>query len=245
MLILPDIHCPYEDKKAVKVALKIARDLKPDILTYIGDCIDAEGISKYTVKTAGRGVGEVIREIKYFRENIYDPFKKACKPERILWCGGNHDYQRIYDLIAKMRAKGEEDMADMFKEKLDLQKNFPDAEIVPWNESHKIGHLYLTHGTYHNDAHAKKHVTAYEDNVVYGHLHSIQTYTKVTKGSKQAHKATCLGCLCNTNPEYLKNKPNSWIHAVGIAYFFPNGNFNLYTIEIINGRCIWNGKIYS
>jgi hypothetical protein len=29
-----------------------------------------------------------------------------------------------------------------------------------------------------------------------------------------------------------------------VIYFLPNGNFNLYKIIVLNGTCIFNGKIY-
>jgi len=30
-----------------------------------------------------------------------------------------------------------------------------------------------------------------------------------------------------------------------VSYFFPNGNFTFYNPIIIDGRFIWNGKIYD
>lgn len=238
-LIIPDIHAPLEHKPTIKIAIKLARDLKPDYIVYLGDCFDATGISRWRDKrvTEEDGVWATGQEIEYFKKNIYDPLKKASgKRVKILWCGGNHDEERTRLAIA--------DTPDR-KKILDIRKIFPDAKICEYGEYHKIGKLVFTHGDYHNDAHAKKHVLTYGSSVCYGHTHNIQSYTMIAKADKNPHKAQSMGCACNKNPEYIRSKSNAWQHALGVAYFQPNGNYNLYTVEVIRGEAMFNGKTYK
>lgn len=244
VLILPDIHYPLHDKKCLKIVEQVAKDLKPEHIVYLGDCFNADGISKYTHKKMERGIYETAREIEGFKKDIHLPLSVHTK--KVLWCGGNHDTQRISDLFAKLEERGEEpELIEHYKDVLSLDKRFPDIDICGYNEFHKIGKLYFTHGIYHNDAHAKKHALAYGKSVVYGHLHTFQSYTTTTMGSNQPHKATCVGCLCNKQMEYLKNRPTGWTHGFAVAYFHDNGDFNLYPVEIIKGKCVFNGKLYK
>ena len=243
-LILPDIHYPYHDKKCLSIVTQIAKDIQPDIGVYLGDNFNADGISKYTHKKMETGIYETAKEIQGFYDKIHAPLS-VLVPDW-LWCGGNHDVQRIDDLLGKLSAKGvEQGLIDHYTDMLNLNKHFPDIDICKWNEAHKIGKLYFTHGTYHNDAHAKKHALTYGGSVVYGHLHTFQSYTSISLGTGQQHKATSIGCLCNLNPSYLKNRPTGWIHGFAVAYIQDNGNYNLYPIEIVSGKCVFNGKLYN
>jgi len=241
-LIVPDLHCKDEHKPTVKIAMQLAEEFKPGYLVYLGDCFDATGISRFRDRrmTEEDGVYCTADEINYFKKFIYDPLKEACKKKgkypKILWCGGNHDEFRIREAIAHTP-----DRAKL----LNIHKIFPDADICEYGDSHKIGKLYFTHGDYHNDAHAKKHVLIYGRSICYAHNHSIQSYTYISKGDRQPHKAQSMGCACNKNPDYIRNKNNAWQHALGFCYFRSTGEFNLYTIEIINNKAVFNGKLYG
>ena len=43
----------------------------------------------------------------------------------------------------------------------------------------------------------------------------------------------------------MKNKPNSWVHIIGLVEFQDNGDYNLYKIFINKGKAILNGKLYK
>jgi len=53
------------------------------------------------------------------------------------------------------------------------------------------------------------------------------------------------GCVCDLSPEYMKNRPNAWQHGFPIGYFYPNGYFDIQIVRIIEGRFIFNGKVYD
>ena len=239
-IIIPDLHYPVHDKKYLKTLFAITKDVKPDYLIYLGDCFDAYGISKYAKQDGldiEEGVWETHKEILGFKKEIYNPMKKLAKRgAQIKWTGGNHDEQRTREAILDLPSRAE---------LLDLHKFFPDAEICQYNEAIKIGKLYFTHGIYTNDAHAKKHTIAFEGNVCYAHVHTAQEYIKQTYGDGSAHGGFAMGCGCNKNPDYMKNKPNSWVHIIGLVEFQDNGDYNLYKIFINKGKAILNGKLYK
>jgi len=238
-IIIPDLHYPYHDKKYLKVLKALVKDIDPNYLIYLGDCFDAYGISQFAKKDGvdkEDGVYMTHKEMKGFQKDIYDPIKALAKKADIYWTGGNHDEQRTREAVLE-----NPDRAPL----IDMNMMFPDANICEYNKSIKIGKAVFTHGVYTNDAHAKKTTINFEDNVIYGHTHDSQEYTKVTMGDNDVHAGISMGCGCNKNPDYMKNRPNSWVHLIGVIYFQPNGNFNLYKVLVFDGKAIFNNKLYK
>ena len=52
-----------------------------------------------------------------------------------------------------------------------------------------------------------------------------------------------MGCLCDMNKGFLKNRKVNWTHNVGIIDIFPDKNFNLNVLTIVNGKTSIAGKI--
>ena len=149
-----------------------------------------------------------------------------------------HD-QRVEKIIEK---------EPLFSGIIDIEKNLDlsDYTIIPFGGVYRLGKLRVIHGKYTNDHHAKKTVIDFEKSVVYGHLHSIQTYTKTrAETSSDFHMGRSIGCLCNVNPKYMRNKGHDWVHGFGIVYVRPNGNYDLYDIEIIKNKFVYGGKLYK
>jgi len=109
---------------------------------------------------------------------------------------------------------------------------------------YKVGSLYLHHGLYTGEHHAKAHLTKLGCNIIYGHTHRSQTYC-INMVMQRTIQAWGLGCLCNKKASYLKGKVGSWNHQLAALYMASNGEFNLYPIDIINNRFYFNGKSYG
>ena len=63
---------------------------------------------------------------------------------------------------------------------------------------------------------------------------------------QKPHMAYALGTLGNKKPDFMQNKPSSWINQFAVFYWdTKGGNFNLYPINVIKGRFFWNGKQYG
>lgn len=105
----------------------------------------------------------------------------------------------------------------------------------------QLGKLQVTHGLYACANHAKKHLQEMGTSILYGHLHNIEVASKITP-AKVSHMAWCNGCLCDLNPEYLRNKPQNWNHGFAIVYVWPKGEFQVDVIRIQNGKCVVQGK---
>jgi len=236
-MCLFDIHVPYHDKDTISIFKKVFKDLQPDHFVIGGDAVDAEHLGRWTEDTVEDGIYATLAELEQFRDEVYEPIVKLSKNKKMkqYWVLGNHEFR----ISEALKTKPER------KKLIDLPKMFPDVKIKPYKDFFKIGKLCITHGEYHNDAHAKKHASVYMSNVLYGHLHTVQSYTLSSKGRDSVFRATSAPCACTLAPSYLKGGANSWTHGFVIVSFDSKGNYWMNVIEVHNGMAIVNGKIYN
>ena len=240
-----DVHYPYHHKPSLNIMAQIGYELEVDYLINGGDAFNADGISKYTKKKIERGVYETGKEMDGFLKHVHAPLLEIVKPKKSYWCEGNHCVARVNKTLTEMEERGEEpELIEHYRDVLSFEKRFPETEVCDYNEYFQIGKMLFTHGTYHGVSHARQTAIAYGTNVMYGHLHSNQTFTHNTKNKEQPREATSVGCMCSLNPEYMQNKPNSWSNSFAIVTFLPSGQYAKEIVNVINGKAIFRGKVY-
>ena len=244
-IFFTDAHYPYHHLPSFSILLQIGKEIGVDFLINGGDAVDAHGISAYTKKTLERGVYEVGKELDGFKKHIHDPLIKALKPERSLWCGGNHDMQRITDVMSDLEEKGmEQGLIDHYAEVMSIPNRFKGTETCEYNDYFIIGKLLFTHGTYHSKNHASQMAVAYGMNSMYGHLHANQVFSHKTVEREQPREATAVGAMCNLKMPYMKKRPSPWSNSFAVVTFLPSGQYAKEIINVINGKAIFRGKVY-
>ena len=244
-VVLPDIHHPYQDKPSVNAVFQFLGDYGKMLngLILLGDQMDMDAVSHWNEGKQRLMEGKRIKtSYEQFDADILTPIESylgaKCK-ERIYFIGNHEDWiEQALDKFPQF-----EGLAEI---PTNLHLEARGWKVIALNGNYQLGKLTLCHGLYTNIYHAKKTLEVYGRSVLYGHTHDIQEHTKVTPlDITDVHKGKSIGCLCNTNPQYGKNRPNKWAHAFSIVYVFPGGQFNEYTINIVKGRFVWNGKIYG
>ena len=112
-----------------------------------------------------------------------------------------------------------------------------------YNDWLDFGQLSITHGMYHGPSAHKKHFQACGGrNVLFGHVHSSECETFVSRGVSKS--AWSLPAMCELNPHYIKNSETSWQNGYATVFMKPNGNFNL-NIHLVldNEICLPTGDI--
>jgi predicted phosphodiesterase len=236
-LFITDIHYPYQDKKTIEIALKVQKDLKINNVIFGGDNWDADGISKFTAKDSDEGLITTYNEMTKFKERIFDKF--TGKKYLML---GNHDGQRLKDYLRRHLERGNNELYNYWNEKFNFKKVF-NCEVFDYNDILKIGSLHFIHGERHNKYHANSHFEIIMGNVMYGHLHTTQIYTRTTK-INEPYQAISVPGACQLNPDYMKNRASSWINGFAVINFHKDC-FWYDICQIINGMTIINGKIYK
>ena len=242
-ILLPDIHYPHYDEAVMDALEEFIIDYDPDELVYMGDQISLDCISGWNKRKPLLKEGQrLLKDYDGFDYHVLQTHENITREDcRRTFMIGNHEQRVEWYCEEHPELKG---MIDIDKH-LDLTGR--GYNIIPFNEIHNVGKLSVIHGFYWNKYHAAKTLEAFEGNVVYAHVHNPQMYAKVSPIDRKGyHTATSLPCLCNIKPDYHKNAPNFWINGFGIVEHLPaTGYFNLYTIIIIDGSFMYNGKYYG
>jgi predicted phosphodiesterase len=244
-VVIPDQHFPLHSQEAVNVVLKAIKMVKPDLFINLGDVGEFSTVSSWKYKKVKRPPLEyqiplIDAEIKAINEGI-DQFdavldKVGCKERYI--CAGNHDewldafvdmYPYMGDYTFKKACKW-------------VERGYKYRE---YNQPLKIGKLTFIHGAYTTMYHAKKHLEAYGENIIYGHVHDVQRHTLTKLGGTIG--AWSLGCLKNMSAgknKWLRGRLHNWVHAFAIVDWFNDGNFRVDVVEIHKGKTtVWGKKI--
>ena len=236
-VLLPDVHIDDQGYHPVYKPVKtFISQFKPDLIVLMGDFANCSSLSHWNLEKRRKMEG--LRHAKELEKVDIELRFLEKHSKKIVWLEGNHEHwcEQYIDKNPEIQGFLEYPTA------LNLKKR--KIEWIELNKLYKVGELYLTHGMYTNKYHAAKHLEKLGCNICYCHTHMPQTYGHNMRMQKP-YKATCLGCLCNKKPDYLKGKEGNWINGFGILYVANNGEFNLYPIDIIGGRFYYEGKRYS
>lgn len=113
----------------------------------------------------------------------------------------------------------------------------------------RILHGHQVLGKYGPRHHAAKTADVYGSTtfseIVYGHVHASQTFTKPVIGGYVS--ATALGCgrtIGADKVRWLAGRESGWHHGFGVAYV-THGLVSLYPVKVRDGRFVWHGRLYD
>ena len=150
----------------------------------------------------------------------------------IYFNAGNHDwrYDNFKDNWAPLAYAHNFD----YKKRLNFEER--GIPFVDYNDWLDIGELAITHGMFHGATHLKKHYEACGKSVIYGHVHHSDSKSFYFRN--ETKKAWSLPCMCNLNPEYIKNRDTNWSNGYATVAMKSNGNFNVHIHEIWDNELI-------
>lgn len=233
ILILSDLHFPYQDNKAITLALDYGKSKKVDCILINGDLIDFANISRHERDFRARSIAEEFDAVRIFLKSIRLHFPKV----KIVFKHGNHDERWEKFLYAK--APEIFDVNDFQLEVL-LRLGELKIETVKDKRPVKLGKLIALHG--HelagggaggvNPARATFLKTI--DSVIVGHYHKTSQHTETTL-TGDVISVNSTGCLCDLNPLYMPINR----HNLGFAYcdlYLKTGHYKLENLKIIKGE---------
>lgn len=244
-----DLHYPVYHKPTVEAIFDYLKTNKPNVFVFGGDqfhfdCIShhTKGLPLYRTRRA------YANDIEGFDAKILKPLEKllpkGCKK---VWIIGNHE-RFEHDLIEE-HPEFEGIIDHVVRLKL-VERGWT---IIPLGHEYKLGKLHVIHGEtlsgIGNQAGmypSRKAVELYAGNVLAGHTHAPQSFTRVSPvehtNKWQGHIAPIAG---GVNPGYLRNRPTAWLNGFVLIDVFPNGQFNLYPVIIYEGKFSFGGKEYG
>jgi len=98
----------------------------------------------------------------------------------------------------------------------------------------QLGHLSVVHGFHTGASAAASHARIY-GNVVYGHVHGIESYQ--TPGLRQK-EARAIGCLCKLDQGYINRKTAKlrWAHGWAYGWLFHDDTYQIHQARSIEGK---------
>jgi predicted phosphodiesterase len=247
-VVLHDIHYPKTDWPTFKAVMEFLNANRIDGCVLAGDQLDNEEISRHTKGLPFyRERASFKRNTEGFDNRILKPIEAAIGKAERVWIVGNHD-RFEHDLIEE-----QPELEGIIERPEALKLAERGWKVVPLGHSLKLGELNVIHGeiltgvgNQAGNFPAKKAIEIYAGNVLAGHTHAPQSFTKISpvdvKKKYMAHIAPILGA---TNPSYLRNRPTAWLNGFTVVELREKGLFNLYPIIVIDGEFSYGGKLYK
>lgn len=244
-----DLHFPKYDKPTFKAFLQFIQENKVNGLVLGGDQLDNAEISHHNRrKPLYKPEGAYKRNEERFDHEILKPLEAAVGDEaEKVWVVGNHDdWEREF-------IEQHPELEGCVERERSLRLGERGWEVIPIGHAKRIGHLNVIHGEVltgvGNQAGiypSRKAVEIYADNVLAGHTHAPQSFSKISPvEQKKKHMGWIAPILGSTNPVYLENRPTAWMNGFVIIEFYNNGMFNLYPVIVIGGRFSYGGTLYG
>lgn len=251
VMVLPDLHIPHHDEKALACVLKAYQVLRPDEVVVLGDWLDCEQFSSHGVKTI------VEMRAHRFIEDELEPCNAVLDKlqkykNKLTYIEGNHE-QRIERWAANWGQRLGPDLYKLMSPRKLIGEGRSNFTWVPYSGhlSHyeitpaleKSSALWAIHGWSHAKAAARIHLQkAVSVSVVFGHTHRVQSET--IRNPTNGHYLTgwSPGCLSKLQPLYQLGNPTAWGHGFSLVYV-GRKSWTEYTIKINDGKCVLpNGK---
>ena len=247
VIVIPDMQVPYHDPVSLAAVEKYMADETWDEYINLGDFLDLDCISSHNKGKPRLVEGKSIAADFAVGNEILDRhewiIRARNKDARFVLLEGNHEYraERYIDEHPAMRGSMEVETGLRLRE-----RGFKWVRCYQKGEVYKLGKAYFHHGLITSGNHAKAMADRFGVNIFYGHVHSVDSWSKVQWGKDQTIVGQSLGCLCEYEQSYIKGNPTNWQQAVCIFFFLPDGHFTYYVPRIFNHRFVApNGKTYS
>lgn len=217
-LILPDMHIPNHNRRAMDAVLQGARLLMPDRIILLGDMLDMTSWTRHKKSALAEVAGH-----HYWHDAIIPA--RAFLTELRRWCGslhfiaGNHEAWAerfmVQELPADIAEVGCRTMTPsallghLFDDWIPYAvKGLPHFEIAP--------NLWGVHGWGVAKHAAAKHLDlARVVSVVHGHTHRVQSFTSRNPITNEYMTGWSPGCLSQLQPIWRHGEPTAW--AMGVS----------------------------
>lgn len=239
VLILPDSHHPFNDKKAWSLVLDVARGWKPDTIVLLGDLADFYAVSFHPKSPARKANLE--HEVAAVNEAL-DQID-ALGARRKVFCAGNHE-RRLERYLAQN--------APALWGMMNLQQIFRIKERGGWEwveymQHTRVGNTFFTHDF--GDCGMNAHNTARQTMgapVVIGHTHRL-SMSYVTRADGEVISGAMFGHLLDLESvDYLsRGKAGNWTLGFGIGHITTDGRMHTHGVPIMNYRAVVDGVVYE
>lgn len=248
-VVVHDLHWPKLDGPTFNALMDFLMHNKIASFRFGGDQFDFECISHHTKgKGLYRTAGKYKRDLATFDQYVLTPIEQTIgKRAEKVWHIGNHERFEFDFVEEHPELEGTIDHVAQLKL---VERGW---KVVKLGHASRIGKLNVIHGeiltgmgNVYGIFPSRKAVELYGGNVLAGHTHAPQSYTRISPVEHtQKHMGWIAPCAGNVNPTYLQNRPTAWLNGFTLVETMDNGAFNVYPIIITKGRFSFGGTVYG
>ena len=236
VLSINDLHIPFHDEDAIKVAFKFAKHIDPKIVV-LHEWLDWYQISRFN-KNPKRSNG-LQKDLDIMHDYLRD-LRKVLPETRMIMVRSNHD-KRLE------RFKWSEASALNCLNALDIESLFElDKYRIEYQDSFMFQGILIKHGSIvrkYSGYTAKGELVDEGVSGMSGHTHRLGMHFETNRGGKYVWLET--GCLCDLHPEYIDGVAN-WQQGLGMLAFKPNSkHFYPCLVPIIDKEIIWGEETFK
>ena len=251
-IFISDLHIPYEDKKALSLAMEIIKDYRLTELDNIiigGDLVDFYPFSSFPTDLLKSSIDNELSQAQEWLNEL----RKIAKNTPMYFFRGNHEERLQKMVLAKLQA-----MSPMLYNKLSLWELFDLKKFnikfveTPFTLNKK---LYFVHGHEKRRMGQPQHIANlqlkhYNRPVIFGHHHRFDM-TLSTQLDSSLLGAWANGCLCDLSqmPTGLYSAFDNTQKGITVVYEKNSGLFSVQQHIFIPNKkkgyeCIVNEKDY-
>jgi predicted phosphodiesterase len=243
ILLIPDSHVPYHDKKAFKLIEKVAGVFKPNHLIIMGDFADMYAVSSHD-KNPDRAL-----KLDYELKETHKELKrlKDFGAKTNVFVAGNHE-----DRLERYLMKKAPELYDVVNIRKILKLDELGFKYIPYRSHYTVGKLNVTHDTGSAGRYAHyKALDAFQHNVVIGHTHRLG-YAVEGAATGERHVTAMFGWLGDKDQVDYMHKvkiARDWSLGFGVGYLDKEtNNVHLCPIPIVSSgdkyTCVVDGKLF-
>lgn len=260
LLVVSDVHGSLMDKKAVDCVLAVIKDNSFNEIVDNGDTVDLPYLSGHIASIRRlnddsdllRNYSE-IQEIEYTKNNYLKPLKEVAGEAKVIKRDGNHDeritkpkkysklqLERLTELTYTYQTTQLENMLDLKQ----IGIKYDPSPVRTYYDMFQV-----THGLSLSKNAPLKNIEEYLSSGTTGHTHRLNSSYLSKRGKHLVWFES--GCLRHIEQvEYFPTaKTPNWQQGfVTVTFDLSNPNkptFYGQTHAIINGQCLFNGRLYS
>ncbi len=253
IFVQPDMHCPYHDKRALELVLRVMEKVKPEVIINLGDHFDFFAVSDHRKDPRQRM--DMAWEIAE-GDKVLRAYEQLGCFKRKIFCEGNHEW-RLTRYVADRATEVYRALAPAgllqtrsLPESLEFKRR--GWEWLPYKDYGRIGRFHFTHDmekagkTAHESAQAD-----FETSSAIGHTHRL---SMMVRGNHlgQWHTGAMFGWLGDWRQIDYKHKmkvKREWPLGFGMVYVEKTTDIAhivpiLIHTEKKNYRCCVEGKLF-
>lgn len=249
---------PFHDKKALEISLKVAKEIRPDVVVLMGDWLDFPELSRFQTEPNTRNL--IQPALDALGSYLHELVKIVKEGTPIYWLEGNHELRlrnALLDLhagaLADVKPANSEGPPQMSVERLLHLDELGITYVKPygtplWLWDVMLHHGYIVRGSGGKTVSSILGSTTHHH--IVGHIHRREIASRsieTREGRKEIHAMSpgCLASLERGGVPAGKGRPGvDWQHGLGVVYRHNNVS-HLHCIPILNGVCVVNGKVIS